>query len=551
MMDMTLPGIIVTGASGFVGRHFLEAATGHFRLFCIARRSQFEAGIPQNENQRWTQVDIGHRDELLEVARCVHDHGGADYVLHLAGYYDFTYQDSPEYQRTNVEGTRNVLALADVVGARHFIYASSLAACKFPADGVVISEDTPPDADFPYARSKREAEAVVRQHSAEYRKSIVRFAALFSDWCEYPPVYAFLKTWASTKWNARVLGGKGKSSVPYLHVRDLTALLMRVIEKTDDLSACGIYNASPSTTTTHLEMFRAATRFLFGQERSPLHVPRIVAWPGVYVRELVLGLFGHTPFERSWMVCYIDRELRVDSSRTQKILHWQPTPRYDLSRRLLILIENMKSHPEVWQQRNEAAFVHAASRPNLVLYSRLLHLRESLVAQLTADLRQVQLREGLTDYERIMEDTLFSYVSLFYEILITSIRTRDRSMLRNYARILAYHRHHLGFNCHQVCVALHSFSHGIHAALEKEELPDVSPDCIHDCVDLSLQLACDEVEDVYEQLRENGNSISEPAESISVLSNNVEMQRLVRDLHDICRDGWELKGLFGKIPESS
>ena len=80
-MDERLPGIIVTGASGFVGRHFLEAANGKYRLFCLARRSQFEAGVPRLENQRWTQVDIAHREALLEVADCVIDHGGADICL--------------------------------------------------------------------------------------------------------------------------------------------------------------------------------------------------------------------------------------------------------------------------------------------------------------------------------------------------------------------------------------------------------------------------------------------------------------------------------------
>jgi nucleoside-diphosphate-sugar epimerase len=180
MMDKKMPGILVTGASGFVGRHFLEAASAHYRLFCIARRSQFEAGIPRSANLRWTQVDIGHRNALLDVSRCVMSNGGAEYVLHLAGYYDFTYDDHPEYKRTNVEGTRNVLALADAVGARHFIYASSLAACKFPQDGSSITEDTPPDAAFPYARSKHDAEALIRDYHASFTRSIVRFAAIYA-----------------------------------------------------------------------------------------------------------------------------------------------------------------------------------------------------------------------------------------------------------------------------------------------------------------------------------------------------------------------------------
>ncbi len=550
-MNMSLPGLIITGASGFVGRHFLRAVEGRFRLFCIARRSQFEAGLSRGENQRWTQVDIGNREELLKVARCVQDHGGADYMLHLAGYYDFNYADHPEYTRTNVEGTRNVLALADEVGIDHFVFSSSLAACRFPDPGVIITEDSAPDADFPYARSKREAESIIERHPAQYRKSVLRLAALFSDWCEYPPVYAFLNTWASDRWNARVLGGKGESAVPYLHIRDLTALLLKVIAMTDALPAYGVYNASPSHTTSHLEIFRAATRFLFGEERRPLHIPSVLARPGVFLRESVLTLFGHPPFERSWMLRYIDRDLRVDAQRTHALLQWKPTPRYDLTRRLLILIENMKHHPEVWTQRNEAAFVHAASRPNLVLYTAMLHQRDAMVTALVHDIRSLQQRDSLTDYDRMNDDTLRAYVSLFYEVLITSIRTRDRSTLRNYARVLAYHRHQQGFDCRQVCTVLTMLKDGVRSRVAADLPENVRVEDIHDYINLSVQLACDEVEEVFEQLQSSGVEPAAAADTVNVFSSNAEMQRLIDELHDVCRDGWEIKGIFEKTGQRS
>lgn len=299
-MDLSLPGVLVTGASGFVGRNFLEAANGKFRLFCLARRSQFEAGVPRFKNQRWTQVDIGQRDALLEVARCVQDNGGAEYVLHLAGYYDFSYKDHPEYYRTNVLGTKNVLDLTERLGAKRFLYSSSLAACRFPPKGKAITEETAPDADFPYARSKRAAEQLIREYEGAFSRSILRFAALYSDWCEYPPVYAFLKTWLSSDWNARMLGGRGESAVPYLHIRDLTALLLRVIERSDELPRFSIYNASPSHTTSHRQLYCAATRFLYGHECSPIHIPKILAMPGVAVRQYLLDALGHPPFERTW-----------------------------------------------------------------------------------------------------------------------------------------------------------------------------------------------------------------------------------------------------------
>ena len=545
-MDHSLPGIVVTGASGFVGRHVLEAAADRFRLFCLARRSRFEAGIPEGENLRWTQLDVAHRDALMEVSQCIARNGGAACVLHLAGYYDFTYGDHPEYTRTNVEGTRNVLALADVLGARHFIFASSLAACRFPPDGEVITEDTPADADFPYARSKRAAEEMIRNHDAEYTRSIVRCAALYSDWCEYPPVYEFLQTWSSGRWNARLLGGRGRSAVPYLHVRDLLSLFFRLIESTERLPRCAVYNASPNHTTSHDAMYRAAVKFLTGKTPRPLHIPRLLAWPGVAVRQFVLDLLGKPPFERTWMMRYIDRDLRVDARRTEQALGWKSSPRYDLARRMLILIDNMKSHPEAWRQLNEAALLRTASRPNLVVYERLLRRRETLVERIYEDIRMTQLADQEIDYRTLQEAPLRAYVSLFYEVLITTIRTRDRAVLRSHARVLAYHRYRQRFKVCQVCEAMSTFGLQMRAALEEERDLRVSEELLHDEIDLCIQLACDEVEEVYATLVERGDEGAVIPASADLLSNSAEMLRLVDELHDICRDGWEIKQLIGK-----
>ena len=97
-MNKQLPSIVVTGASGFIGRHFVIAVSEKFRLFCIARRGQKEVGIPYHANIHWLQVDITNRKNLLNVCNYIKDKGGADYVLHLAGYYDFTLKENPAYE---------------------------------------------------------------------------------------------------------------------------------------------------------------------------------------------------------------------------------------------------------------------------------------------------------------------------------------------------------------------------------------------------------------------------------------------------------------------
>lgn len=88
-MSNTLPTIIVTGASGIVGRNFLEFIKDDFLIYAIARRSQYEVKIPEHPNIKWIHLDISNESSVESVMYNIKKKGGADFVLHLAGYYDF------------------------------------------------------------------------------------------------------------------------------------------------------------------------------------------------------------------------------------------------------------------------------------------------------------------------------------------------------------------------------------------------------------------------------------------------------------------------------
>lgn len=538
-MDIHLPGILVTGASGFVGRNFLKAVMGKYRLFCIARQSQIEASVPKDENVRWTQVDIANWETLREVKRCIKQNGGAEYVLHLAGYYDFTNSPNQEYERTNVSGTRNVLTLAKEIGAKRFIFASSLAACKFPSPGEALDEQSAPDADFPYAWSKRVGEEMIKEHAEYFSVSIIRLAAVFSDWCEYPPLYMFLKTWLSKAWDARILAGKGESAVPYIHINDLIKLFLRIIEKSDQLPQCATYIASPNHTTSHLDLFNASTRYYFGDDQKPVKMPRIFAALGLFFRQFSGRLSGHPPFEKLWMVRYIDKKLSVDATKTLELLGWSPASRNDLKRRLLILVENMKNYGGVWHLRNEAALKRIAKRPNLIIYEALVILRDEFIKETSAFLSLPHHQTRFCDYQKMDPDVLKWYLALLFQVTATGVRTNDRMFIRNYAQIIAYRRYEEGFECIQVCDFLTSMGRIITLLLlVKAGLKDMKQ-YVYDYIDLSFQLAADEVEDTFELLESRSPEFLEKVKKLDFLTESGDLERMVRQLEDICQDDLE------------
>lgn len=349
---MPEPRVIVTGATGFLGGQLVRQLRKEYRIVAIGRRDPEAAGAPTGPGIEWFQVDIGDRNRLAEVFDTIREAGGAHLLLHMAAYYDFSGQDNPEYRRTNVEGTRNLLELAIPLELRAFVFTSSVAACPFPPPGSAVTEYTPPEAPVPYARSKRAGEELMRRYAARVQTCIVRPAAIFSEWCEYEPLDQFLRTWCSHRWNARVLGGSGRSAIPLLHVMDLLSFFLRVVEKLDNLEPAEVLMASPDGATPHLELFEAAAQARFGAPRRPIFIPPRMAAVGIRLREALGYLTGRMPFERSWMAEYIDRELRVDASHTRRKLDWAPNPELAVERWIPAMVENLRRQPKEWRRRN-------------------------------------------------------------------------------------------------------------------------------------------------------------------------------------------------------
>jgi nucleoside-diphosphate-sugar epimerase len=534
-VDRSLPGVVVTGASGFIGRHFLVNAVGKYRVFCLARRSRREAGIPEYRDQRWTQVDIAEWDTMREVVRCIKDHGGAEHVLHLAGYYDFHNMDHPQYDRTNVEGTRNVLKLARQVGASRFLFASSLAACEFPAGEDVLDEDAPADAPFAYARTKRQGEEMVRQHADFFAVSVLRLAAVFSDWCEYPPMYKLMETWLGPAWNRHVLGGRGESAVPYIHIQDVLRMIDVVIARSAELPRHRIYNVSPNHVTTHRQLFDMANRYFFGHAPSPVCLPRWLAGPGVWTRYQLGRLRGSPPFEAPWMTKYIDKQLRVDASRTHRELGWEPRERHDVSRRLLFMIENMKSQVGAWRQRNERALQRVAQRPNLIISNELNEICEELAQEIAAHLTHPDYRERYCRYHEMERDTLLWFITLVLQVLSTSIRTADRQLFLHYSRVIATRRLNEGFSEEQVNRFLMALCRFTETALLGREVLATLKQEVHDQVTLSFQLAVDGIADVFDGMIEKGGGLEDYGMG-EIPRTSDGLALLVKRLSDVCED---------------
>jgi NADH-quinone oxidoreductase subunit G/[NiFe] hydrogenase diaphorase moiety small subunit/NADP-reducing hydrogenase subunit HndD len=488
-MNTNLPSIIITGASGFIGRYFLDFIKEQYTVFAIARRSAKEANIQEHPNIQWIQWDIAHSAQVGEVFKFIQMNGGADYLLHLAAFYDFSYSDDLAYERTNIGGTKNVIELARQLKIKRFIFASSLAACNFPGPGRTINEKTSPDADFAYAKTKKTGEALLRANSSDIPAIVIRFAAVFSDFCEYPPLYKFLGTWLAKGYDSRILGGRGESAVPYIHIHDLARLILTVIQKSHLLPQFD----------TYAELFEIATRNYFGIRVKPIFIPTLIAYPGVAAR-IIMGKLKLTPepFERFWMLKYVDLKLDTDASYTRNVLGWEPLARLHIMRRLMFLLARMKSNPQEWQVKNEAALRHISVRTNLLIYEILSRDKEKLVNFIAARVSSESNTIDLSHYQHMDLLDLNLILLTLFNVLASTILNGDRSLIINYMEDLARPRFAEGFTADEISSMLDIFAEIIRNHLLHSTDYHFSKQDLYDHISIPIQLAQDEIADKYE-----------------------------------------------------
>jgi thioester reductase-like protein len=177
---------LVTGATGFIGRHLVELLLAREGTIYVLVR-EGSKGRLEELRSRWgegsdrivavsgdlSQPRLGVSDADIERLR-----GDVDHLFHLAAIYDLT-ADAQSQRIANVEGTRHMVELAEAIEARRVHYVSSIAAAGLYRG--TWREDMFEEAERldtnPYFRTKHEAERVIRTECTEpwrvYRPGIV------------------------------------------------------------------------------------------------------------------------------------------------------------------------------------------------------------------------------------------------------------------------------------------------------------------------------------------------------------------------------------------
>jgi nucleoside-diphosphate-sugar epimerase len=234
--------VAVTGGTGFVGSHLIDAAlaSGH-RIRALTRRDQ-----PPREGVTWISGDLETRSALEALVN------EADGVIHVAGVISAT--NAAAFERGNVAGTLAMLAAATAGGVRRFIHVSSLAARE-------------PKLSL-YGASKARAEELV--HGSGLDWAIVRPPAVYG-----PGDRETLELYRMAKLGLMLMPPKGRVSL--VHVDDLARLLLALAGPVSPSNILIEADDGKPGGWTHREFARA-----LGQAVGTR--PAIVSSPGILLR---------------------------------------------------------------------------------------------------------------------------------------------------------------------------------------------------------------------------------------------------------------------------
>ncbi|BEI36234.1 NAD-dependent epimerase/dehydratase family protein [Polynucleobacter sp. HIN6] len=166
--------ILITGATGFIGRHLVSRLLEEGYSISGTARSEADAKSLNQRGVNTTQIDLLSTNDLQSLVR------GHDCVIHCAAHVGL-WGPKSLYQRLNIQLTKRLLEAATQVGVGKFIYMS----CANVAlnDSVPIenaTEDVPicHQDSLHYAHSKAQAEQLVLSSASERFTAIALRPAL-------------------------------------------------------------------------------------------------------------------------------------------------------------------------------------------------------------------------------------------------------------------------------------------------------------------------------------------------------------------------------------
>ncbi len=225
--------IVITGATGFVGQHFLEDLdVEHYEVTIITRNPDKKMRI-HPEVITILEADLGNVDSLI------HAFEGKDMLINLAAEV----RNISKLAETNIQGTKNLIEAIEKTKISKVIHLSSVGVvgAGYNHRFFQVNETTVQHPGNEYERTKLESENLFIEGSKklDFSLTVLRPTNVFG---EFHPFNALLNFMSRIQNNQAFLYEK-EALVNYVYVKDLTGSIIRLLKESDN---CGIINVGKS-----------------------------------------------------------------------------------------------------------------------------------------------------------------------------------------------------------------------------------------------------------------------------------------------------------------
>lgn len=320
--------VLVTGATGFLGRHLVPALLGQpgYRVVTFGRSA------PDGEHSFAGHEHIfGAVENRQDVERAFALK--PQLVFHMAGLVSYRDCDAHRQRQVNVDGTRNVMELALSSGSRRVIHTSSIAALGIPAGPAAVADESLEynlsGLGLNYCDTKHEAELVVLEY---FRRGLnvvmLNPGIIFGEGDSHGHHHAIFRAMSRGGLLAVPSGG-----IPFSDIVDVVEAHLSAVDR-------GRAGERYSLVSANLSFMEAAEIFAsLYHRRAPLFVyPNFLVeglgWAAESISEVAKRLGLPLPFsltrQQAWLSC---RKIFFQNDKARRELGFNPTPFVETIRR--------------------------------------------------------------------------------------------------------------------------------------------------------------------------------------------------------------------------
>jgi nucleoside-diphosphate-sugar epimerase len=306
---------VVTGATGFVGPHLIDALGSRRRKVRCLVRDRGRAAQLERPGVEVVECPLVEGDALSRALQ------GAERLFHLAGGGKVSTASAEGLEglrASNVAPLRAVIASARAAGVRRVVHFSSISAMGVQLDQR-LDEDSPCRPVTPHEVAKYESEGVALAGSGDGLDVVVlRPSQIYGPGDERSEIVKLVRL---ARRGAVPLFGGGEGLVPWVFVSDVVDAALAAAEHA--AAAGRVYIVSDEDSYRFADVVRCIARTL-GRERGGVDIPSVLSWPAIGAMEKVAHAIGvEPPFTLHRLASMTGRRL-VSIDRARRELGYEP-----------------------------------------------------------------------------------------------------------------------------------------------------------------------------------------------------------------------------------